>query len=141
MRDWLEAAPVYDVRTSGGNVDPEDPAYSTLIMNCLTIDGAVDEIGRAVNESLGQHPCPDSLSFSPRTHRSQSEFEYLSFATVSPTLPDRYSDVLVRQRVFDHAPRSRIGDSEDTRPEVQHDVGSIYRSPSGDVVVLWRRSS
>jgi hypothetical protein len=64
-------------------------------------------------------------------HRMRFEFEYLSFANVSPTLPERYSDILVRRLMY-------YAGMNDHRPEVRHYIGSIYQSPSGDIVVVWR---
>lgn len=131
MHDWLTAAPVYQVRTNAGKVDPADPAYSTTPMSVLTVRDAVEDLGHAVNKYPRQNRCPDRL-LRVLGRRLGWEFETLSFVDVSPTLPDRYSDVLIR-----HTERWRY---QHMKPEVDSDIGSIYRSPGGDVVVLWRLS-
>jgi hypothetical protein len=130
VASWLAAAPVYDLVTADGKAGPDAPGYSSVPMKVLVLNDAVQDLEDAVNQHPLQNPCPDRLALRPRSQRWDSRFEYVRFAQVTPALPHSYADVLVRERV--HYPY------QEARAEVICDVGSVYRSSSGDVIVIWR---
>lgn len=132
IREWLAAAPVYPVSTNDGKPHPDDPAYKRVPMSVLGPSDAAHDLGKAIEKLVRPFFCPDTLAFAPEEMRSDWEFEFLEFPAGSFILPERYADAMVRER---HHFRSRS-----LPAEVKRDVGSIHRSPSGDVIVIWRLS-
>lgn len=128
--DWLSAAPAYTVDVKAdGSIDRGYPS-ETKLLSVLRFEDAVIALGSAVNQYDKQLPCPDSLAV--HLIRGRWEFEFLRFVEIKPTLPDGYSDVLLRTQDF----TSDTG----SHPELdRHWVGSVYQSQRGEVVVVWHR--
>lgn len=135
---WLRAAPVHDVSWIEDEEEEDSEDQSRTSVSVLSVDDAVVAIADAVNKQLSQNICPDSLAVLPKMLRGDREFEYLSFANVTPTLPPNYSNILVRRReVF----RSQWND-----PEISSYVGTVCRVANRnteprsftDIAVIWR---
>jgi hypothetical protein len=132
MRAWLAGAPLDRVRTQAGQLDPTDPAYRTDLISVLTMDDAVGDLAGAINQIAGNHSCPDRLATGVRRGlRRDFDFVHLRFVKLEPRLPKGYSDVLIRERIYYPAPGSE--------EEMTFYAGSVFQSPSGDVVVRWHK--
>jgi hypothetical protein len=132
MRAWLAGAPLDRVRTQAGQLHPTDPAYRTDQISVITMDDAVGDLAGAVNQSPSSNSCPDRLATGVWTGlRRDFEFVNLRFVNMEPRLPKGYADVLIRERTYYPAP--------DSKAEMKFYAGSVFLSPSGDVVVRWHR--
>lgn len=132
MRTWLTGAPLDQVSTQAGQLDPADPAYGTDLISVLTMDEAVGDLAGAINQIPANHFCPDRLTTGvPKGLRREFDFVYLRFVEFKPRLPKGHSDVLLRERTYYPAVASK--------GLMTFYGGSVFQSPSGDVVVRWHK--
>ncbi|HEX3588801.1 MAG TPA: hypothetical protein VHV74_04145 [Pseudonocardiaceae bacterium] len=121
VRAWLAGAPIDD-----GVGEPSE------LVSVLAIDDAVGDLSDAINQLAANHSCPERLAAGVRKGlRRDFDFVYLRFAEREPSLPNGYSDVLIRERIYFPASSS---DGEKT-----FYGGSVARRMDGDVVVRWHQ--
>jgi len=126
--DWLRSAPVCQVHTIAGEVDPADPARRDKL-SVLTTDRAVELLSDLASSGSQYSVCPDELR--PLRLRMPEMYDWIAFVGKAGKMLDRHLDALVRTRYKYH------GVWSDADPDIDNELGSVHRSPSGDVVVLW----